>query len=123
MGDWCRPSCRWCFHWPSWPCRSSISTLAFIRRTYAGKLVVRLPDKQHLHHRLLERGHSQRRAVMLMYVWSALVSFGVIILGLVQTERQWAVVAVVAGLALVLLVVTLGRPLRTRNEVRRGEAI
>ena len=58
-------------------------TLAFIRRTCAGKWWF-LPDKQHLHHRLLERGHSQRRAVMLMYVWSALVSFGVIILGLVR---------------------------------------
>jgi UDP-GlcNAc:undecaprenyl-phosphate/decaprenyl-phosphate GlcNAc-1-phosphate transferase len=58
-----------------------------------------------------------------MYVWSALVSFGVIILGLVQTERQWTVVAAVAAVALVLLVVTLGRPLRARNQVRRGESL
>ena len=94
-------------------------TLAFVRRTYAGKWWF-LPDKQHLHHRLLERGHSQRRAVMLMYVWSALVSFGVIILGLVQTERQWTVVAVGAVLALVLIVVTLGRPVGART--RYGEA-
>ena len=57
--------------------------LAFIRRTYAGRWWF-VADKQHLHHRLLERGHSQRRAVLLMYVWSALVSFGVIVLGLVQ---------------------------------------
>ena len=97
-------------------------SLAFVRRTYAGKWWF-LPDKQHLHHRLLERGHSQRRAVLLMYVWSALVSFGVIILGLVQTERQWTVVAAVAAVALVLLVVTLGRPLRARNQVRRGESL
>jgi len=97
-------------------------SLAFVRRTYAGKWWF-LPDKQHLHHRLLERGHSQRRAVLLMYVWSALVSFGVIILGLVQTERQWTVVAVVAAFALILLVVTLGRPLRARNQVRRGESL
>ena len=83
--------------------------LAFIRRTYAGKWWF-VADKQHLHHRLLERGHSQRRAVMLMYIWSALVSFGVIVLGLVRTERQWTVVAVVALCALVLLLVTLGRP-------------
>jgi UDP-GlcNAc:undecaprenyl-phosphate GlcNAc-1-phosphate transferase len=96
--------------------------LAFVRRTYAGKWWF-LPDKQHLHHRLLERGHSQRRAVLLMYVWSALVSFGVIILGLVQTERQWTVVAVVAAFALVLLVVTLGRPVRTKQQVRRGESL
>ena len=90
-------------------------TLAFIRRTYAGKWWF-LPDKQHLHHRLLERGHSQRRAVMLMYVWSALVSFGVIILGLVQTRRQWTVVAIGVVCALVLMVVTLGRPVRASTK-------
>jgi UDP-GlcNAc:undecaprenyl-phosphate GlcNAc-1-phosphate transferase len=97
-------------------------SLAFVRRTYAGKWWF-LPDKQHLHHRLLERGHSQRRAVMLMYVWSALVSFGVIILGLVQTERQWTVVAIGAVFALGLMVLTLGRPVRARQQVRRGESL
>ena len=97
-------------------------TMAFVRRTYAGKWWF-LPDKQHLHHRLLERGHSQRRAVMLMYVWSALVSFGVIILGVVQTERQWTVVAIAAILALGLMVVTLGRPVRVKNQIRRGESL
>jgi UDP-GlcNAc:undecaprenyl-phosphate GlcNAc-1-phosphate transferase len=86
-------------------------TMAFIRRTYAGRWWF-LPDKQHLHHRLLERGHSQRRAVLLMYVWSALVSFGVIVLGVVQTDRQWQVVAVVLLIAVVLLLATLGRPVR-----------
>jgi len=91
--------------------------LAFIRRTYAGKWWF-VADKQHLHHRLLERGHSQRRAVMLMYIWSALVSFGVIVLGLVPTERQSTVVAVVAVCALVLLLVTLGRPVRDKTVVR-----
>src|SRR6478672_924129 len=96
--------------------------LAFVRRTYAGKWWF-LPDKQHLHHRLLERGHSQRRAVLLMYIWSSLVSFGVIVLGLVRTERQWAVVAGVALCALVLLLVTLGRPVPNRHPVRRGEAL
>jgi UDP-GlcNAc:undecaprenyl-phosphate GlcNAc-1-phosphate transferase len=85
--------------------------LAFVRRTYAGKWWF-VADKQHLHHRLLERGHSQRRAVLLMYVWSALVSFGVIFLGLVRTDRQWAVVAGVVVCAMILLVATLGR--RTR---------
>lgn len=85
--------------------------MAFIRRTYAGRWWF-LPDKQHLHHRLLERGHSQRRAVLLMYIWSALVSFGVIVLGLVPTGRQWQVVAVVLLIAVVLVLATLGRPVR-----------
>ncbi len=33
-------------------------------------------DKQHLHHRLLELGHSHRRAVLLLYFWSALLALG-----------------------------------------------
>ena len=91
--------------------------MAFVRRTYAGRWWF-LPDKQHLHHRLLERGHSQRRAVLLMYIWSALVSFGVIVLGLVRTDRQWQVVAVVAVIAVVLLLATLGRPVRGERRPR-----
>jgi UDP-GlcNAc:undecaprenyl-phosphate GlcNAc-1-phosphate transferase len=96
--------------------------LAFIRRTYAGRWWF-VADKQHLHHRLLERGHSQRRAVMLMYIWSALVSFGVIVLGLVRGDRQWTVVAAVASIAMVLLLFTLGRPVPSRNRVKRGASL
>jgi UDP-GlcNAc:undecaprenyl-phosphate GlcNAc-1-phosphate transferase len=88
-------------------------TMAFIRRTYAGRWWF-VADKQHLHHRLLQRGHSQRRAVLLMYVWTALVSFGVIVLGRVRTDRQWTVAAAVAVCALVLLLITLGRPVRQK---------
>lgn len=97
-------------------------TLAYVRRTYAGRWWF-VADKQHLHHRLLERGHSQRRAVMLMYIWSALVSFGVIVLGLVQTDRQWQVIAVVLVLAVILLLITLGRPVKNRGSAKRGEAL
>jgi UDP-GlcNAc:undecaprenyl-phosphate GlcNAc-1-phosphate transferase len=94
-------------------------TLAFIRRTYAGRWWF-VADKQHLHHRLLERGHSQRRAVTLMYVWSALVSFGVIALGLL---RSWQVIAVIALLALILLLFTLARPVDGQARTKRGESI
>ena len=55
-----------------------------------------------------------------MYVWSALVSFGVIALGLV---RSWQAVAVVAVLALVLLLFTLGRPFNGKNRAKRCESI
>jgi UDP-GlcNAc:undecaprenyl-phosphate GlcNAc-1-phosphate transferase len=94
-------------------------TLAFIRRTYAGRWWF-VADKQHLHHRLLERGHSQRRAVMLMYVWSALVSFGVIALGLL---RSWQVIAVIAVSALILLLFTLARPVAADTPVKRGGSL
>ena len=94
--------------------------LAVVRRTYAGKWWF-VADKQHLHHRLLERGHSQRRAVLLMYIWSGLVSFGVIAVGLVPSDAQWAVVAALLVVALGLLVVTLGRPPSVRPAVERAE--
>jgi UDP-GlcNAc:undecaprenyl-phosphate/decaprenyl-phosphate GlcNAc-1-phosphate transferase len=97
--------------------------LAFIRRTYAGKWWF-VADKQHLHHRLLERGHSQRRAVLLMYAWSALVSFGVIALGLVRSTN-WqpaAVLGLLVIFAVLLLLVTLGRPVPAKRP-RPGETI
>ncbi len=51
--------------------------LAVFRRTRAGRSPF-APDKQHLHHRLLDLGHSQRRAVMLMYAWTGLVAFAAV---------------------------------------------
>ena len=96
-------------------------TLAYIRRTYAGRWWF-VPDKQHLHHRLLERGHSQRRAVALMYVWSALVSFGVIALGVLRDWKQLVAVIVIAVVALVLVLLTLGRPDKKRNGIRAGQS-
>lgn len=51
--------------------------LAVIRRTRAGRSPF-APDKAHLHHRLLEIGHSHRRAVLVMYLWSAIVAFGAV---------------------------------------------
>ncbi len=36
------------------------------------------PDKEHLHHRLLERGHSHRRAVMLMHAGTAVLAFATV---------------------------------------------
>ena len=45
------------------------------------------PDKQHLHHRLLELGHSQRRAVLLMYGWTGLLAFTAV--AEAPTEQAW----------------------------------
>lgn len=76
---------------------------AYIRRTIRGTWWF-VADRQHLHHRLMRRGHSQRRAVIVMYLWSALISFGVIAVFLTQS---WYVVGG-CGVALgVLVFVTL----------------
>jgi UDP-GlcNAc:undecaprenyl-phosphate/decaprenyl-phosphate GlcNAc-1-phosphate transferase len=49
--------------------------LAVVRRTRAGRSPFSA-DKQHLHHRMLEIGHSHRRAVLIMWLWAGLIAFG-----------------------------------------------
>ncbi len=49
--------------------------LAIVRRTRAGRSPFS-PDKMHLHHRLLQIGHSHRRAVLLIYLWVGVVALG-----------------------------------------------
>jgi UDP-GlcNAc:undecaprenyl-phosphate GlcNAc-1-phosphate transferase len=66
--------------------------LAVVRRTRAGRSPF-APDKQHLHHRLLEIGHSHRRAVLIMYLWAALMAFGTVLVSLYSKET-WTWVAV-----------------------------
>ena len=88
--------------------------LAVVRRTRAGRSPL-APDKQHLHHRLLEIGHSHRRAVLVMYGWSALVAFGALFVSTVPGRSPKVVVAV---FLLLTLAVTLN--LDHRGSVRRA---
>ena len=66
----------------------------------------------HLHHRLLEIGHSHRRVVLLIYLW-----VGIVALGAASTiffdPRDTA--AVMGAAILVAVVVTLIPLLRRRN--------
>ena len=70
-------------------------TLAVVRRTRAGRSPF-APDKQHLHHRLLEIGHSQRRAVFIMWLWAGLVAFGTVLLSLYTGPWMWISIGVMA---------------------------
>jgi UDP-GlcNAc:undecaprenyl-phosphate GlcNAc-1-phosphate transferase len=72
--------------------------LAVIRRTRRGQGIGH-PDKQHIHHRLMEIGHSHRQAVLLMYLWSALISASVLAVGLID-GRMIVGTIVVAAVAL-----------------------
>jgi UDP-GlcNAc:undecaprenyl-phosphate GlcNAc-1-phosphate transferase len=49
------------------------TALAIFRRAKKG-LPVFHPDKEHLHHRLLELGHGHRQAVLIMYAWTAVIA-------------------------------------------------
>jgi UDP-GlcNAc:undecaprenyl-phosphate GlcNAc-1-phosphate transferase len=84
--------------------------LAVIRRTRAGRSPF-AADKLHLHHRLLEIGHSHRRAVLVIYLWAALLAFGAVAL------TVFDVYVVVWSITLGLLIAVVGSViprLRTR---------
>ena len=76
--------------------------LAVIRRTRAGRNPF-APDKQHLHHRLLEMGHSQVRAVLLMYAWTALIAGTAVAIAFVPLG--YAAVGFLVGLGLLIFAV------------------
>jgi UDP-GlcNAc:undecaprenyl-phosphate GlcNAc-1-phosphate transferase len=71
--------------------------LAVVRRTRAGRSPFS-PDKQHLHHRLLEIGHSHLRTVLLMYAVAGLVSFGAVVVSLFAGWRSLLGMGVLAAL-------------------------
>jgi UDP-GlcNAc:undecaprenyl-phosphate GlcNAc-1-phosphate transferase len=87
--------------------------LAVFRRTGAGRSPF-TPDKHHLHHRLLDLGHSHRRAVLIMWAWAALIGFGVVLAGRYSGWMTWLVL--VASLAVVLVVT---RPPRSGSAKHR----
>jgi UDP-GlcNAc:undecaprenyl-phosphate/decaprenyl-phosphate GlcNAc-1-phosphate transferase len=93
---------------------------AIIRRTKAGKPVM-AADRQHLHHRVLNIGHSYRQSVLIMYLWAALFSVTVVSLSVVRTRLVVFVVATaVAVLALLPVTMPSLRPWRL---FRRRKAI
>ncbi len=49
--------------------------LAVVRRTRAGQRPWH-PDAKHLHHRMLAIGHGHRRAVLILYLWAAILAMG-----------------------------------------------
>ena len=91
--------------------------MAIIRRMGKG-LSPFSPDRKHLHHRLLDMGHSDRAAVLVFYAWTAVVSIGVLLM-YIGTSQDWpgdywpGVGYLVLGAAACILVTRLPRRRRT----------
>ena len=85
--------------------------LAVVRRTRAGRSPFS-PDKQHLHHRLLEIGHSHRRAVLIMWLWAGLVAFGGVLASLYASRLTMLLLAlwVVLTVLMTFVVPRVQRP-------------
>jgi UDP-GlcNAc:undecaprenyl-phosphate GlcNAc-1-phosphate transferase len=92
--------------------------LAVIRRTRRGRSPF-APDKMHLHHRLLSIGHSHRRAVLIMYFWAALLSFGAVAISITGGTIE---VLVIIGALLVVGVVVVLSPRARRAAIAAREA-
>ncbi|WP_037913413.1 MraY family glycosyltransferase [Actinacidiphila yeochonensis] len=84
--------------------------LAIVRRTWRGQSPF-AADRGHLHHRLLEIGHSHSRAVMIMYFWAALIAFASVAFS-VSSSSLWIVLVIVAlsAVGLVVLLLPAFRP-------------
>ena len=96
---------------------------AIIRRARAGKPLM-AADRQHLHHRLLNIGHSYRQSVLLMYLWAALFSVTVVSLSIVRSPSVvFAAATVVAVLALLPATMPSLRPWRARARKKAAPVV
>jgi UDP-GlcNAc:undecaprenyl-phosphate GlcNAc-1-phosphate transferase len=80
--------------------------LAVVRRTRAGRRPWH-PDAEHLHHRMLRIGHTHVQAVLLLYLWAAIVALGVVSFAFVD---GWLPIVVIGLVAISATVLTLWLP-------------
>jgi UDP-GlcNAc:undecaprenyl-phosphate GlcNAc-1-phosphate transferase len=96
--------------------------LAVARRTWRGQGIGHA-DKQHIHHRLMDIGHSHRQAVLLMYLWSLLISSSMLAVGLI--DGRMAVGAILVGAIILFAITALPRlaTWRHRNDQPGGVGV
>lgn len=84
--------------------------LAIIRRLSKGQSPMH-PDRMHLHHRMLRIGHSVQGAVLILWGWAALISFGSIMI----LFFRWQYVAIGMIIAAVILTILTLSPYLMRR--------
>jgi UDP-GlcNAc:undecaprenyl-phosphate/decaprenyl-phosphate GlcNAc-1-phosphate transferase len=89
-----------------------------IKRLLSGRNPLSTPGKDHLHHRLLAQGFSQRHSAVIL--WGIALAGGMIAMRLQPGIRQMAIVTTAVGIAL-LLVMTVW--LRLREKVNLDQPI
>jgi hypothetical protein len=85
---------------------------AIIRRARNGQGVA-TADKGHLHHRLMEMGHGQRRSVLILWGWTALLS--AFVLYPVLTDGDVAYVPIGAAMLVLVLYTVLHPQIRAQR--------
>jgi UDP-GlcNAc:undecaprenyl-phosphate GlcNAc-1-phosphate transferase len=87
--------------------------LAIVRRMRRG-IGISHADKEHIHHRLMDIGHSHRQAVLLMYLWSALISGCALAVAFIDGQL------LPAAIVLVALVIAIVLPRLIRDHTPHG---
>jgi UDP-GlcNAc:undecaprenyl-phosphate GlcNAc-1-phosphate transferase len=90
-------------------------TLAVVRRLSAGKSPFSA-DRKHLHHRLLDMGHSHLQAVLILYSWTAVVSVGFLMFFIVKP--YWIAIAFLVLGTIVSAALTIA-PLTRRQRAEK----
>jgi UDP-GlcNAc:undecaprenyl-phosphate GlcNAc-1-phosphate transferase len=86
--------------------------LAIVRRVWR-RQGIGVADKEHIHHRLLDIGHSHKQAVLLMYLWSLLISGSALAIGLI--DGRFAAGLVLVGATVLFLITALPRLTERRH--------
>ncbi len=74
-----------------------IDTFSAIVRRKRAHISIGQADKGHIHHRLIQDGYNQRQAVLLMYLWTAMLSGGAILMTKIETAPRIIVFCVLIG--------------------------
>lgn len=94
---------------------------AIVRRLREHESIV-TPDAGHIHHRLLLRGYSQRKAVLLIYLWTAVLCVGTLLMWVLGgTAKMVIFILLLIASAIIVYKIGLFHPVRQRHG--RGDVI
>ncbi len=97
-------------------------SLAIIRRVQAGKSPFSA-DRKHLHHRLLDMGHTHLQAVLIFYGWTAVIAVGFLLIFVMQSFLVPLIFMGVGFIACAAMTLApLGRRKRTEIDVQSADS-
>jgi UDP-GlcNAc:undecaprenyl-phosphate GlcNAc-1-phosphate transferase len=99
-----------------------LDTLFAIIRRAAKRQGVATADKGHLHHRLMNLGHGQRRSVLILWLWTAILS-GFVLYPIFTKARTALIPIGTAAIALSLYTVLHPEVRRQRKDARNEGSV
>ena len=91
--------------------------MAIVRRILAGRSPF-AADREHLHHRLLRMGNTQREVAIIMYLWTAMFAFPTVAAAFEPLWEALLMGLVIGLISLYVIFRSHGNRLQARSEVR-----